>query len=83
MPDFCFFVFQTSCAEIQQLVPDAKSSYYWVHIKGKKAQVYCDMNNYGAITSNHVPVVNICYSSILVLLKFSSYMVQWESIMSL
>ncbi|KAM7450717.1 hypothetical protein ABFA07_001708 [Porites harrisoni] len=37
----------TSCAQIQQLVPDAKSSYYWVHIKGKKAQVYCDMNNYG------------------------------------
>ena len=83
MPDFCFFVSQTSCAEIQQLVPDAKSSYYWVHIKGKKAQVYCDMNNYGTITSNHVPVVNICYSPIHVLLKFTSYVVQWESSMSL
>ena len=40
-------VYQTSCAHIQQLVPDAKSGYYWVHIKGTKAQVYCDMGNYG------------------------------------
>ena len=40
-------VYQTSCAHIQQLVPDAKSGYYWVHIKGTKAQVYCDMDNYG------------------------------------
>ena len=40
-------VCQTSCAHIQQLVPDAKSRYYWVHIKGTKAQVYCDMGNYG------------------------------------
>ncbi|CAH3106835.1 unnamed protein product [Porites lobata] len=36
-----------SCAQIQQLVPDAKSAYYWVHIKGKKTEVYCDMDNYG------------------------------------
>ena len=45
----CFpvFVFQTSCAQIQQLVPNAISGYYWVHIKGKKVQVYCDMDNYG------------------------------------
>ena len=40
-------VCQTSCAHIQQLVPDAKSGYYRVHIKGTKAQVYCDMDNYG------------------------------------
>ena len=38
---------QTSCAQIQQIFPDAKSGYYWVYIKGKKAQVYCDMDNYG------------------------------------
>ncbi|CAH3017192.1 unnamed protein product, partial [Porites evermanni] len=38
---------KTSCAHIQQLVPDAKSGYYRVHIKGTKAQVYCDMDNYG------------------------------------
>ena len=43
-----FFSFsQTSCAQIQQIFPDAKSGYYWVYIKGKKAQVYCDMDNYG------------------------------------
>ena len=40
-------VYQTSCAHIQQLVPDAKSGYCWVHIKDTKAQVYCDMGNYG------------------------------------
>ena len=47
MSPFFLLVYQTSCAHIQQLVPDAKSGYYWVHIKGTKAQVYCDMDNYG------------------------------------
>ena len=38
---------QRSCAQIQQLVPNAKSGYYWIYIKRKRAQVYCDMDNYG------------------------------------
>ena len=41
------FFFQRSCAEIQRLVPDAKSGYYWIHIKEKKVEVYCDMISYG------------------------------------
>ncbi|XP_073254841.1 uncharacterized protein [Porites lutea] len=41
------YFLSTSFAQIQQLVQDAKSGYYWVHIKGKKTEVYCDMDNYG------------------------------------
>ncbi|CAH3106853.1 unnamed protein product [Porites lobata] len=36
-----------SCAQIRQLVPNAKSGYYWIYVKRKRAQVYCDMDNYG------------------------------------
>ena len=38
---------QRSCAQIQQLVPNAKSGYYWIYVKRKRTQVYCDMDNYG------------------------------------
>ena len=28
-------------------MPDAKSGYYWIYVKGKKKEVFCDMLNYG------------------------------------
>ncbi|XP_078380917.1 uncharacterized protein LOC144663744 isoform X3 [Oculina patagonica] len=36
-----------SCAEIKEIVPDAKSGYYWIDVNGKKKEVFCDMVNYG------------------------------------
>jgi len=55
-----FSVSQTSCAQIQQIVPDAKSGYHWVYIKGKKAQVYCDMDNYG-MNELHVLCISLVF----------------------
>ena len=42
----CFF-FQKSCAKIKEIVPGAKSGYYWINVKRKKKEVFCDMANYG------------------------------------
>ena len=44
----CFSFFsQRSCAQIHLIVPDAKSGYYWIHVKDKQIEVYCDMITYG------------------------------------
>ena len=42
-----FSFFQKSCAEIKEIVPGANSGYYWINVKGKKKEVFCDMVNYG------------------------------------
>ena len=36
-----------SCAEVKQADPGADSGYYWIKIKDRELQVYCDMQNYG------------------------------------
>ena len=41
------FLFQKSCAKIKEIVPGAKSGYYWINVKGKKKEVFCDMVNFG------------------------------------
>ena len=70
---------QRSCAQIQQLVPNAKSGYYWIYIKRKRAQVYCDMDNYGRdvflgfnykLWSKGMKGSNPCNVSFMRMLKF-------------
>ena len=36
-----------SCAEVKQADPGADSGYYWIKIKDREVQVYCDMEKYG------------------------------------
>ena len=36
-----------SCAEVKEADPGADSGYYWIKIKDRELQVYCDMENYG------------------------------------
>ena len=36
-----------SCAEVKQADPGADSGYYWIKIKDRELQVYCDMEKYG------------------------------------
>ena len=40
-----------SCAEILREFPQAQSTYYWLKIGDRDAQVYCDMGKYGTCTS--------------------------------
>ena len=40
-----------SCAEILREFPQAQSTYYWLKIGDRDAQVYCDMGKYGMCTS--------------------------------
>ncbi|XP_022792594.1 uncharacterized protein LOC111331698 [Stylophora pistillata] len=42
-----FTTVKKSCAEIQQVWPEAKSGYYWIKIGSREAQVYCVMTSYG------------------------------------
>ncbi|CAH3017832.1 unnamed protein product [Porites evermanni] len=65
-----------SCAEILREFPQAQSTYYWLKIGDRDAQVYCDMGKYGGgwtlvasiSSTNHQHlqrIENYCFNSVL------------------
>ena len=36
-----------SCEDIKDAYIEAKTGYYWISVKEKMMQVYCDMDNHG------------------------------------
>ena len=50
-----------SCAEVKEADPGADSGYYWIKIKDRELQVYCDMEKYGEFWIIEAAVTEVNY----------------------